>query len=196
MLRVEEFTCRLQVVRFTGEHMSFRIFLIVVAVQLASLTAAATDEFDTAPTPSWVTTRSIDYTELFEDGSSSGAQLLLSDQQQNFSLAVPEFYDRQVIRLQSFGAVNQNPSLPITFFPEFQTLTIHELSIWRNGERRDTLANSGYQVSRQESVGPVKMVREISLSLFVMDLRGEMCWSSLTASGVKGRIFWGASWGV
>ncbi len=103
-----------------------------------------------APIPAWV--KPIDApTKAAPAAQGPGYRLLLSDVQ--FRLDAPgeqqQFSRSRLVATQS-GALAEVSKAELHFNPAFQTLTLHEAAIWRDGARLDRLKDARIELLRRE----------------------------------------------
>ena len=113
-------------------------WIAVLVVALSSSAAAATDEPRYAPPGAWVKAAAIPDTPPSKDGSP--IQALLLDSQTRFGETSDEFYLEAVTRILTPQGLASMATIPISWSPDTETLTIHRISIVRDGKTIDLLA--------------------------------------------------------
>ncbi|MBB5350228.1 hypothetical protein HNR46_000452 [Haloferula luteola] len=116
------------------------IFLFLVGTTLCP----AEEMVGKTPTPEWVQSREVKKSEN-DDGS---LHYYLVDLQRHLEEA--QRYERYVVGLLNESGVEEYSQLTFEFQPEYEVLELHELSILRDGEIDDRLADAEVQILRRE----------------------------------------------
>ncbi|MFN8240139.1 MAG: DUF3857 domain-containing protein [Bacteroidales bacterium] len=100
--------------------------------------------------PSWVIRKEADLVTKADSGVSPGAEYyLLVDAQDN--LPLKSFYKHYVIKLYNNEGVQNHSDIRIDFDPAFQKLAIHEINIYRDGEKTDEVSKHEIKTAQRES---------------------------------------------
>jgi tetratricopeptide (TPR) repeat protein len=135
-------------------------WLVVLAALFSAATAAAADKPRYAPPADWVKPHPIPNIPSARDGSL--VQLLLLDSQTRLGTESSQFYAESAIKILSPQGLALATTIPFSWSPDTETLTIHRVEIVRDGKTIDLLAN-GKNVT--------VLRRETNLELAMLDGR-------------------------
>ena len=99
-----------------------------------------------APASNWVDAIAVGDSKEDKDGSS---RYLLIDYQDN--LETEEYYAHYAIQVFKSDGIQDFSDISLSYDPSYQTLTIHEISIHRNGEKIDKLIDSDIKTFQRET---------------------------------------------
>lgn len=131
----------------------FRILWSVIYVCLLSLPGHAqniSDHATIADAPPWVQPAQADRSS-FQLGHDDAVEYLLSDRQVFFEEAQSHYYLRNVKRLNTSAAVEENSIVSVDFDPAYERVIFHSLRLWRGDEAIDLLDLSGFDLYRVET---------------------------------------------
>jgi len=136
-------------------------FLLIFTSLINPLYAASPPEVAVAPPSNWVEKIEHDADDIKNTTAARGGEYyLLVDEQYNV-LTSNDNYKHYVIKLLNEEGVEDNSRISMTFSPEFQSLTMHEVIIWRDGK-----------ALRQSIKDKIKLLqREKDLENFIYDGR-------------------------
>ena len=124
-------------------------FVLLLASSHAQ-SAAAQKEYATAPTPTWVTPVAVSVSARAPKEASGGVYYLLLDDQVRVSASGPESYSRFVLRVLNKEGLDEAAQFSVDFDPAYQELTLHEVSVIRDGKRRNALKAENITVLQRE----------------------------------------------
>lgn len=101
-------------------------------------------------TPSWIKKIAPPPQPQSSLSAAGPTQVLLSDNQVNLTGQKPVSYVHQRIVVQERAGLEQVSTIKISFNPSFETLTLHELAIFRDGQRIDRLKTARIDVAQRE----------------------------------------------
>lgn len=107
-------------------------------------------KFSTGKEPVWISRQTVDYNKSSLDKDAEDGSVDL-DFEKQVSLADNSTYIRRSYRVLSEAGVEDNSQVTINFDPSFEQLTIHTISIIRNGEVINKLALSDIKTIQQET---------------------------------------------
>ncbi|HEY3948698.1 DUF3857 domain-containing protein, partial [Phenylobacterium sp.] len=113
-------------------------WILVLGVAAWGSTAIAAEAVRYAPPPDWVHPAPIPDIPPGKDGAA--VQTLLLDSQSRFGPDRDEFYAESAVRLQTPQGVASAATLPISWSPDTETVTLHRMAIIRDGKSIDLLA--------------------------------------------------------
>jgi tetratricopeptide (TPR) repeat protein len=154
-----------------------------------------------APTPAWVVAAPAPPTDLPAPPPATGRRELAFEQQSNYTLPKPQTYLRlKAVALDpsALGSVSQPQ---IQFNPAFQTVLLHSVAVWRDGQRLERAAQARIELMRREQRLEQQVVDGTETLLVVLsDVRvGEPVELAYTLEGenpiFEGRIATGVSAG-
>jgi lipoprotein NlpI len=164
---------------------------------ISSLTAAISRHLARAPSdkyrigriPAWVKPVSAALTPsagIAAGTAGAGFRALLLDRQVQIAPdgQTQEFTRTRMMAVET-GALPEVSKVEIGFNPAFQTLTLHEAALWRDGQRIDRLKDASIQLLRREQGLDAEMLTgEQSLLVILNDVRvGDAVDISFTVSG-------------
>lgn len=113
--------------------------------------ASYTDGWRIAPVPSWVQTIEAPLKAAPQAAGGPGYRLLLSDSQTRLDApGEQQQFSRSRLVATDSSALAEVSKVELTFNPAFQTLTLHEAVIWRDGQRVDRLKDARIELLRRE----------------------------------------------
>ncbi|MFN9581732.1 MAG: DUF3857 domain-containing protein, partial [Bacteroidota bacterium] len=99
--------------------------------------------------PDWVKTVDIPTQSIFTKYDVSlGYYLKLSDYQTNLDKSAT--YIRNVVNVISYSGTTKASQLNVTYDTSYQQLKIHQLVIWRNGEKLDRTTDLNFKILNNE----------------------------------------------
>lgn len=170
-----------------------RLFILISMAALALTGTARADSLGelharvkTDPVPEWVTSQMIGTpTDEGRANAHDGTYTLLFDTQIKVDDTSYEFFRRKSSLVLSEGGLEENGQFSLSFDPETEQLTIHHVTIWRDGEKIERLDALHLSVARQET-DLTQGVADGTLTVFaeIPDVR------------VGDVVDWAASWDV
>ncbi len=140
----------------------------------------ADEGFAIGPAPAWVERVAVD--SLPEIPQAPLQYLLLDEQTRLDANGEQVNYLRQVQKINSTTALERASQLSITFDPSYQKLTLHEVAVWRDGQRLDRLDRAAVKLLRRETQLERQMIDgRMTATMVLADLR------------VGDRVEWAAS---
>jgi lipoprotein NlpI len=82
--------------------------------------------------------------------TSGSTQILLSDTQINLLESKPVYYFHEIKVAQERAGLEQISTIKIRFNPSFETLTLHDLAVFRDGKRIDQLKTARIDLAQRE----------------------------------------------
>ena len=121
------------------------------SVPAAAGTTAPAARYAVAKTPAWVV-RVADAAATTGPAADEGpTRILLTDTQVNLLGAKPVFYRHSKSIARERSGLESVSSINVPFNPHFETFTLHQLSLLRDGRRIDKLASARINVAQRES---------------------------------------------
>lgn len=114
---------------------------LAVLCLLLSCSVAWASSYQLGPVPEWVVPRVVTVKPGHAATGSDITYLLRMDQISLMGKR-PQHYFRRVLRLKNANAVQDWSTLNLTFHPEYQTLLIHHVRVYRNGRWWDRLSSA------------------------------------------------------
>ncbi|MEB2777392.1 DUF3857 domain-containing protein [Algoriphagus sp. D3-2-R+10] len=99
--------------------------------------------------PNWVDTPLLDLKSKREVQVGEGYRYLLFDKQVN--LVARESFHRNSVQVLTVDGIQQNSDIQIDYDPSFQKLEVHEVSIYRNGEKINKLIPNDFKTIQKEA---------------------------------------------
>ena len=129
--------------------MSYLRKLIAVLVFLAPSLAFGGD-FSVRPAPNWINSLAVDTTATLAAGEARyGTYALLDDHQVNAGAATTNYY-RRVRKILSPTGVQNASEISFDFDPTYEHLVIHEVTVLRDGKRKNVFDASTVRVIEKE----------------------------------------------
>jgi tetratricopeptide (TPR) repeat protein/transglutaminase-like putative cysteine protease len=127
-----------------------RVFGCLVVMQVCGIAAAAeTDRPLIGPPPDWVQPERSD--PVTPAASEAPVQVLLSDQQVRMTTEAVETYVATRMKIQNRQGLDALGTLGFTWKPDSDVLTVHQLSLVRDGQAQDLLdGGAAFTVLRRE----------------------------------------------
>ncbi|MBB3060662.1 DUF3857 domain-containing transglutaminase family protein [Microbulbifer rhizosphaerae] len=178
----------------------FFILLALVSVLLSSPAAAA--DYELAPRPQWLQPVALPESENLSSGES--LHYLLVDTQINVSGEEKERFYRVAMRPLNQQGLQQISSISLGFAPAYEKLVIHDISVLRDGKRRDRLKSAEIKVfQREDELDRGLYAERWTAMLLLKDLRArdvvEYSYTLRGSNPVLGDKFFGRellAWGV
>lgn len=130
------------------------LFLILCAFITPSLAATTVQttglQYQIDKTPAWVEKISSPTTMPSAVQGSGSMQILLSDTQVNLLASKPVTYIHGKTVAQERSGLESISSMRISFNPRFETLTLHDLAVFRDGKRIDRLKTARIALAQRE----------------------------------------------
>ncbi len=143
------------------------VFLFFIHFQVK----AQTSEVFITPTPGWVTEISPDIQGQAPSGVTYGEYYRLVDRQTNMLSERESFY-HYAIQLINEQAVSNHAQLSLSFNPGYQTLNIHSVGVWRNGQFIEQLLKDKIELLRREEKLEENVYSgDLTASLLLTDVR-------------------------
>jgi len=121
------------------------------AAVAAAVPAPFVDGYRIAPVPAWVQPVDAPVKALPRAGQGPGYRLLLSDVQTRLDApGEQQQFSRSRLVATESAALQEVSKAELSFNPAFQTLTLHEAVIWRDGVRLDRLSDARIELLRRE----------------------------------------------
>jgi transglutaminase-like putative cysteine protease len=175
-------TIRLQV-RPWGAGGLIALLLLIVPVALRTQTP-----YRVGPPPAWVKTIRADLTAPPPHGTVTGGyELLLVDRQEAPRPTGLERFRHITYRLLDEGAVQENSQLELVFNPAYEQLTLHAVTVTRNGRVVDQLKRARIRAVKRESEMDYQIFDgSLSLVLVLEDVKkGDVVDYSYTRQGAN-----------
>ena len=151
---------------------------------LAVAGAQGAQEVQRRARPDWVIPAEFEVPETIEEGSGS-VRYLVADIQRHLEEEVS--YQHYVLAIANEAGVEDNSQLSFDFQPEYETLVLHQIEVWRDGAVQNRLADAEVEVIRQEK-GSDRQLYDGELTAFVIlkDIRpGDALSYSYSVEGVN-----------
>ncbi len=127
-----------------------RRFLIGCCLLLAALTASA-EGYRVAPPPQWASPAEIPRDKWVETApGSNGEAYLLVDRQWSLLDGRLRQYNHFATKAMAASGVEEVSSISIDFDPLYESLSLHQLRVWRNGEASDRLSRARIDLIQRE----------------------------------------------
>jgi hypothetical protein len=125
-------------------------------------------DYSIGAVPEWVLRATVQEGPL---GTSAAAPIrnLLLDYQISLLGSTPQLYIHQALAVQTVGAVEKAASIPITFSPDSQRLTVHALSVLRAGRHIDKLPTARVELLRRETGRESVPYDGVATAAFLLD---------------------------
>jgi len=160
---------------------------LLVAAGSTAIQARADGRVGRGPAPAWVDRTEPDLSRQPSREGSGGLELLLYDQQIRVGAVAGglERHVRVARRILSAEGVQNGSEVEIPFEPSYERLTVHAVSLIRQGKRMDALAVSRFKVIQQESERDRRLYDgSLSALVFLRDVReGDVVEYAYTISG-------------
>ena len=148
----------------------------------AAAAPKADEGFAIGPAPAWVERVAVEGLPELPQLPLAPLQYLLIDEQTRLEPNGQVRYLRQVQKINSTTALERAAQLSITFDPSYQKLTLHEVAVWRDGQRLDRLDRAAVKLLRRETQLERQMIDgRMTATMVLADLR------------VGDRVEWAAS---
>jgi lipoprotein NlpI len=113
--------------------------------------AAFANGYRIAAAPSWVRPVDVPVPAAAPGAQGPGYRTLLSDTQTRLDDdGGPQMYSRTVLVATDSAALQEVSKAELAFNPAFQTLSLHQAAVWRNGVRHDRLPDARVELLRRE----------------------------------------------
>jgi hypothetical protein len=171
---------------------TLRRFLSLLFVTLVPAFAQAAEAFDVRPAPAWVDRVAVDPRATRPSAEvRSGIYMLLSDHQVRLHDGTTTEYYRRVRKVMTPSGVQNASELSLDFDPSFQRLTIHSVTILRDGRAIDALDANDVRVIDKESESDDRIYDgQLTALLFLKDVRPgdviDAAWSLTGANPLLG----------
>lgn len=121
------------------------------------------------------------------DQKSRDISYLLVDRQLQVLKNFKQRYTRNIEILNTSNGVESNSTVEIIFDPSYQTVSFHDISLIRNGQRLNRLIGSDLRIFRQETDRDKLIYNEnLQVSLIIFDVRiGDILDYSYSVSGLN-----------
>lgn len=117
----------------------------------STVDAAFVNGYRVAATPGWVRAVDVPSATAPSGGQGPGYRMLLSDTQTRLDAdGGQHMYSRSVLVATESAALPEVSKAELAFNPAFQTLSLHEAAVWRNGVRHDRLRDARVELLRRE----------------------------------------------
>ena len=123
--------------------------LLVIGLFLFAAPVAAQDAPDRGPVPAWVQMESGSPATGPAERGRGPIQIRLLDQQIRFEDGRAHAFLRAAYTLNSSQSLGLG-TVSVAWNPAFQTVTVHEATIWRGDEKIDVLADQEFEILRRE----------------------------------------------
>lgn len=121
------------------------------AVEATATAPPSASGYRIAPTPSWVLDIDAPKRADIAAGKGPGYRVLLSDVQTRLDApGEQQQYVRSRLVATESAALPEVSKAELPFNPAYQTLTLHEVALWRDGVRHDRLASARIELLRRE----------------------------------------------
>jgi len=122
--------------------------LLVVLILLLSFTADAAPTIHFGPTPSWVIPVKENESHINVRDVNDGYYLRLYEDEAN--LIKDEVYSHMIKEITTDAGVQNASDISINFDPLYESLTIHHISVWRDGKQIDKMQKNAFKVLANE----------------------------------------------
>lgn len=127
----------------------FSFLVLLFLVRLAAADAPDASRVRVAPRPDWVRTEGDpDFAAGSSEGATRGIYYWLIDRQAE--VEKQESYSHVAYKITSAAGVQGASQVAFSFDPDYQTIDLHTLAIWRDGQRQDRLDLGKMQLLQQE----------------------------------------------
>ncbi|MCO1335311.1 DUF3857 and transglutaminase domain-containing protein, partial [Microbulbifer sp. OS29] len=140
--------------------------LLAATLLFAVSLAWATPEINVAPTPAWVDTLSPRNSLPKSEGS---VRYHLSNSQISHTNDQHRYYFQLMMEPLNQQGVKQVSELNISFYPAFQELVVHEITVSRNGKLIDRLEKEGFKLFQSEQELSKKLYSEMWNALYILE---------------------------
>ncbi|HWS72332.1 MAG TPA: DUF3857 domain-containing protein, partial [Thermoanaerobaculia bacterium] len=168
----------------------FSLLLLLLVPCLAR--AAADDDFDVRPAPSWIDRVAVDLQQpVARADVRFGMYAILSDHQVRVSDAGTTEYFRRVRKVVSPSGVQNASELTFDFDPTYERLVLHDVAVIRNGTRMEQLhAEEIRVIEKEDEADDAIYDGMLSAVIFLKDVRPddvlEYSWSIEGANPILG----------
>lgn len=133
----------------TGKPLPLKMSTVKAAA--ASTPSSSTQGYRIAATPEWVISVDAPAKAAPTGEQGPGYRLLLSDVQTRLDAGgEQQVFSRSRLVASESAALQEVAKAELTFNPAFQTLTLHEAMVWRDGVRLDRLKDARIELLRRE----------------------------------------------
>lgn len=116
---------------------------------LVSVSVSAAEQVLFGPAPDWL--QSVSAPTTSTQPAVSGQRYLLVDRQVYVDSTQVQRFNRFVIQITSTEGLEKSSQLAFDFAPDYETLTIHNVQVWRNGKKLDRLEPQELRVFQREA---------------------------------------------
>jgi hypothetical protein len=172
---------------FTESPSSFAVLVAAIAASLAipAPASGAPRAFDVQPAPAWVEPIAPDLSRRAPAETSGGVDYLVVDDQVRVSPGSFERFRHVARRMVSAKGVENGSEIRIDFDPQYERLTLHEVSLRRGGARVPALrADEVRVIQREPDLDRRLYDGEHTALIFLRDVRvGDVVEASWTVRG-------------
>lgn len=130
-------------------YRGFTLLLLLCFSPLWAAEIPGASRVKVAPPPEWVRAQSApDDPAVTSKGASRGICYLLMDRQAE--VEKQETYSHVAYRITSAAGMQDASQVAFSFDPDYQSIELHSLVIWRDGQRQDRLSLDKMQLLQQE----------------------------------------------
>ncbi|WP_444928693.1 DUF3857 domain-containing transglutaminase family protein [Microbulbifer sp. SSSA002] len=147
------------------KYRSLGQILAITLLFVVSL-ARATPEISIAPTPAWVDAVGLSNNMTAPEGS---VRYHLSNSQISHTNEQHQYYFQLVMEPLNQQGVNQVSELNISFYPAFQQLVIHEITVTRDNRVIDRLEKEDFKLFQSEQELSNKLYSEMWNALYILE---------------------------
>ncbi|WP_444926062.1 DUF3857 domain-containing transglutaminase family protein [Microbulbifer sp. TRSA002] len=148
--------------------MKYRSFgqILAVTILFAVSLAQAAPEINIAPTPTWVDAVDLSSSVTTPEGS---VRYHLSNSQISHTNEQHQYYFQLVMEPLNQQGVKQVSELNISFYPAFQQLVVHEITVTRNDQVIDRLDKQDFKLFQSEQELSSKLYSEMWNALYILE---------------------------
>ncbi|MGB2741165.1 MAG: DUF3857 domain-containing protein [Cognaticolwellia sp.] len=161
------------------------LFLVLVLLSYSANAKNTTSEsfdYNIEDKESWIIKINLPMDETIVDQS---VQYLLNDEQLNLAKGRYEHFVHNAQKVISEGGLEQSSKFSFSFQPDYQSITLHEILVYRNGQSVDITSSANIQlIRREEEISNNIYNGYVDLVVVIPDIRvGDIIEYSATVKG-------------
>lgn len=160
----------------------FFLFVLISYSANAKTTASESFNYNIEDKESWITKINLPQDEILIDQS---VQYLLNDEQLNLSKGRHEHFVHNAQKVISEGGLEQSSKFSFSFQPDYQSINLHQILLYRNSQSIDITSSANIQlIRREEEISNNIYNGYVDLVIVIPDIRvGDTIEYSATVKG-------------